>query len=141
MNDLPDLARKFSRAAQDGRGIRLSAAELDLLFAVGANDVLQSEASKYLRNQCLRRSAQTRSISGGHSGSIGIEIPPESSDPPSSPSFGMIQSGDAGEALQRAKRALRRERPGSMPSISKKQAGKRSAQHAGDRSSGKAARS
>src|SRR6059058_2888201 len=108
MSDLPDLARRFSRAAQEGRGIRLSAEDLDLLFAVGANDALQESASKYLRDQCLRRSAASRSINGGNSGLNGTGGETDRSDPPASRSSGTTSDGEETEALRRARRTSRK---------------------------------
>ena len=40
--DIADLARRWSRAVQRGRGIRIEAADLDLLTDIGVNDIIQA---------------------------------------------------------------------------------------------------
>ena len=89
MTDLSDLARRFNRAAELGRGIRLEAADVDILFAIGANDVLQQAASRQLRDECERRSAKVRS------------------EPPAAPAV-LSSDEDASEAFERARRATTR---------------------------------
>ena len=88
MRDVPDLARKVSLALSGGRGIRLSSEELDLWVTTGANDCLQEAASRYLKDQCLRRSTAAQSVQ------VSTRALPEA------------ERETGAEALERARRAL-----------------------------------
>lgn len=62
---LPEIAERMQRAILNGRGIRLEANDLDLLVAIGVNDLVQTENAKLLREQWLTRTMKSRSIPGG----------------------------------------------------------------------------
>ena len=57
------LDRKLSRASEIGKGVRLEAADLDLLVSLGCLSELTAAKTKYLREQSLCRDARRRSIS------------------------------------------------------------------------------
>ena len=101
---LPDLARKWSRAIERGKGIRLEADQLDLLATIGVNDLLQAAAAESLKEQARCRDVQRRrgSISAVPIGSTGIEKPTEAFDPHTSPSSGTTQTEDASALLAHA---------------------------------------
>lgn len=54
LEGLPELARRLSRKIEQGRGLQLSIDELDLLVAIGANELVQTKAAEYQR---LKRKA------------------------------------------------------------------------------------
>lgn len=126
MMALPELARKFNRAAERGRGISLSAGDLDLLFSIGVNDLVQSESSKLLRDQCRKRLMKT-SIPAGNTVSHGIESVMEASEAHSSRSSGMTSERDASVASLRARQMCRPQKRNSTSSISSESEGKLSA--------------
>jgi hypothetical protein len=101
-----DLARKWSRAIERGKGIRLEADQMDMLTAIGANDVLQAAAAELLKEQARCRDVQRRreSISAVPIGSIGTARQMEASDHHTSPSSGMTQTEDAFALLEHAQR-------------------------------------
>lgn len=107
MADIVSLAKKLRQAAAGERGVGLSAEEVDLVMAVGANDVIQRAADEKLRSLCVRRNANRNSIDGDDSPSPGTGDQTEASDPPTLPPSGMTQSDDELEAFQRAQRTLR----------------------------------
>lgn len=57
MTSLVDLAERIQKAIVRGRGIRLEAAELDLLVSIGFNDLVQLEAAKLVKKQAQERMA------------------------------------------------------------------------------------
>jgi hypothetical protein len=46
MTSLPDLQRRFSKAIERGKGIRLEAADLDMFVASGAYETLARAAAE-----------------------------------------------------------------------------------------------
>lgn len=52
------LDRKLSRAVEQGKGVRLEAADLDLLGSIGFFDLTARAAADYLRTQSQCRDAQ-----------------------------------------------------------------------------------
>ena len=54
MTTITDLARRFSRKTEIGKGMQLTPDDLALLAAIGVNDVIQSAAADFLRDQCQR---------------------------------------------------------------------------------------
>lgn len=59
-SSLPELARRVSRALEMKRGAQFSSEDLALFASIGLNDLLQAESAKFLREQCLQRSAPGR---------------------------------------------------------------------------------
>lgn len=57
---LSDIARKWTLAADRGKGIRLSAAELDILNAAGAGVLLAQAASAYLQDKAIQRRSEAQ---------------------------------------------------------------------------------
>jgi hypothetical protein len=58
MKSLPDIARHFSACIERGKGIRLEAADLDILASIGVNELVQRAAAEYLRDQSRERIAK-----------------------------------------------------------------------------------
>ena len=108
MAGLTDLDRRLSRRIETGRGIQLSADDLDLLVTSGAYAVFRDAVAKHQRELCLHRSERSRSTSGENTGSSG-----EATAPPSR-SSGTTASESANEALARAQRMSK---PGVLRSI------------------------
>jgi len=99
---LPQLARKLSTKIETGRGVRLSAQELDLLVHHRAYAVLCEAAVESQQKQCLNRSVPNQSMS---------EVPFASIDVPTVPisrSSGTTSNHDANEALARARAMTKR---------------------------------
>ena len=87
LEGLPDLARRISNKIDRGRGMQISADELDLLVAIGANDLIQAKAAEYQR---LRREvAAAERAERGRAAAAG-------------------QPETPAEALERARRAINR---------------------------------
>lgn len=102
--ELTDLDRRLSRALEQGRGIRLSEVDLDLLAASGAYDTLHAAAGEALKEQAKCRDVQRRrdSIAAVPTGSTGTRGRTDRSEAHSSPSSGTTPTRDASEAFQRA---------------------------------------
>lgn len=102
--DIADLARRWSRAIQRGRGIRIEAADLDLLTDIGVNDIIQAAAAEKLKERAKWRADQRSadSMAAMPTGSIGTGGPMEASDPRISQSSGMTQNEDASALLAHA---------------------------------------
>jgi hypothetical protein len=102
--DLPDLARRWSRAIERGRGIRVEVAELDLLTDIGVNDIIQAAAAEKLKERAKWRADKRSagSTNAATTGSNGTGGPMEAFDPRISPSSGMTQSEDATALLAHA---------------------------------------
>lgn len=130
MSDIADLARRFSRKLETGKGMQLAPADLALLGAIGVNDLIQTAAADFLRKQCQQRVARNQSIAGGSSGFT-------QGDPGAdSRSSGTTQTESGSEAAERARRTRLRPVPRSTPSTSKRTAAARlSAPHADARAS------
>ena len=123
--DLVGIALHWMQAAASGKGIRLDADEVDLLNAAGVGEAITALAATAQREQCLNRSARTRSINGEH-----IDSTPAPVEGTSKLS-GTTSPQDASEA---AARALAMCQPGARPStafISNRKRADKSAQHAG----------
>jgi hypothetical protein len=71
--DLPSLARKWARAVEQGRGIRLEAEDLDLLTTIGVTERIQAQSAEILKERVAWRIAQRgrTSMSAATIGSIG----------------------------------------------------------------------
>lgn len=54
---LPDIARKWAKASDRGKGIRLSAEEVDILNAAGVGLLLATSAGTQQREEAIRRRA------------------------------------------------------------------------------------
>ena len=85
---LPELARQFSKAIERGKGLRHSAADLNLMAAHGVNELLQAAAAQQLKEIALCRDArdQKACINEEASGSIGRKRETVHSAPLTSPS-------------------------------------------------------
>jgi hypothetical protein len=99
---LADLDRRMSRKLEAGKGIQLTAAELDLLVATGAYAKFREAVTESQRDQCRARSARSRSISAASSGSTRAQGDP-------SKSSGMTKSKSASEAHQRLRAILNKD--------------------------------
>ncbi|MEN2747305.1 hypothetical protein [Sphingomonas sp. T9W2] len=108
MTTLPDLDRRLSRKIESGKGMQLSAADLDLFVSTGAYATFRLAVEECQRDQCRQRSARNRSTSGANTSlSAGLIEP-------TSKSAGTMSSESASEALARAQAATR---PGGLRSI------------------------
>ncbi|MFZ5743436.1 MAG: hypothetical protein ACOY7T_03015 [Pseudomonadota bacterium] len=129
MTSIIELNRHFMRQADLGKGLRLTAQELDLLIAIGVGELLASKAADSQREQCQKR--MMRSIPGADTGSNGTLEPMEPSGRHSSRSSGtMPPPGETG-AEARARRRSAPQKTRSTGSISNVNAAKPAAQHAG----------
>jgi hypothetical protein len=108
--DLSDLARRWSRAVERGRGLRIEANDLDVLTSIGVNDLIQAIAAEKLKERARWRGEQRRagSISAETSGSTGTERATEASGAPTSQSSGMTPGEDATDLLAHALQISRR---------------------------------
>lgn len=129
MTDISELARRFSRAAAVGRGIRFEADEVDLLVEIGAIDIIQAAAAVQLKERAKCRGAQRQRayISEAPIGSMRTDELTEAFDLQTSPSTGTTQSEDVSEALRHAQAMSRPARPRSTATISRAPRGNRSA--------------
>ena len=109
MSSLSDVARHWSRATENGKGIGLKADVLDALNAIGVGELIQMKAAEEQREACAARIRN--STVGANTGSHGISSGTEASDPPSSRSFGTTKRQDVTVAAQRARRASNRRKP------------------------------
>ncbi|OQW75377.1 MAG: hypothetical protein BVN32_11080 [Proteobacteria bacterium ST_bin14] len=102
--DIADLARRWSRAIARGRGIRIEAADLDLLTDIGVNDIIQAAAAQKLKELAKWRADQRSagSTDAATTGLTGTGCQMEISDPRISPSSGMIRNEDASALLAHA---------------------------------------
>jgi hypothetical protein len=57
MNSISDLDRRISRALETGKGMQLSAADLDLLTISGAYEAVAMAAAAELKDVAMRRRA------------------------------------------------------------------------------------
>lgn len=69
MDDLSRIARHWSRQTEKGKGLRLEAAQIDLLNAIGVGELIQKEAAEYQRRQAASRLRIAVDVEG--SGKIG----------------------------------------------------------------------
>lgn len=101
MSSLNDLDRRLSRKLESGRGIQLSAGDLDLLVTTGAYQVFRLAVAEHQRELCQQRSGRDRYTNAGTSGSsVAKDVRP-------SKSSGTTPSESANEALARAQRMSR----------------------------------
>lgn len=70
MGTIADLQRRLSRKIDAGKTIQLSPDDLDLFVASGAYAAILRATEDFQRDQCLQRSARSRSISGENTGSM-----------------------------------------------------------------------
>ncbi|MCH2238769.1 MAG: hypothetical protein MK060_12870 [Blastomonas sp.] len=94
-----DLDRRLSRRIEQGKGMNLTADDLDLLVVSGAYEVLRAYAAQYQRDQCRARNARSRSTSAGPIASIRDQAG-------SFKSSGMTSNASASEELARALQML-----------------------------------
>ena len=94
---LPEIARQWSKAIERGKGLRISAEDLDQLNAIGVNDLLQAAAANQLKEKALWRASrgQTAFIDVENTGSTGTAAKTEVSGVRSSRSSGMTNRDDA----------------------------------------------
>ncbi|KQT32506.1 hypothetical protein ASG29_12085 [Sphingomonas sp. Leaf412] len=102
MASLPDLDRRFSRKIEAGKGIQLSADDLDLFVSTGAYDVFRQAVAEYQRTQCQQRNARSRSTSAANS-------PSTNGQGATSRSSGMTTSDSVSEAQARLRAILNRD--------------------------------
>jgi len=102
MTALPDLVRRISSKIDRERAMQLSADDLALFGSTRAYAMLCEEAAQAQRDQCLQRSARSRSTKGENSSSSPGSPEPEQPEAKPSRSFGTIANDDANEALARA---------------------------------------
>lgn len=127
MTPIIDLQKHIDKGLDDGRGVKLSGDELDLLVSVGAYAVIAAAAVEARKSQCLQRSARNQSIKGGRTGSTADKIED------SSKSSGTTTSESASGAEARVLRMLPMLKQRSTGCTSKAKGGA-SAQHAGRKS-------
>lgn len=129
MTSIIELNRHFMRQAELGKGLRLTAQELDLLIAIGVGELLASKAADSQREQCQKR--MMRSIPAGDTGSNGTKEPMEPSGPLTSRSSGTMQTPGETGAEARARRRSGPRRTPSTGSILNGSAANPAAQPAG----------
>jgi hypothetical protein len=69
MATIADIARKWSKKTDMGRGLVLDADDLDILNAMGIGKQIAEAAAEFQRDQCQKRVARNQSIPGESSGS------------------------------------------------------------------------
>ncbi|WP_242154048.1 hypothetical protein [Sphingomonas sp. BAUL-RG-20F-R05-02] len=108
-DELPDLARRWSRAIERGRGIRIEAADLDLLTGIGVNELIQTASAETLKERAKWRADQRNagSTSAENTGSTGTSGPTVVYDPPSSRSSGTTENEGALALLAHAQEISR----------------------------------
>ena len=102
MTSLTKLARHWSRQTEKRCGIRLDAAAMDQLNAMGIGEKIHLAAAKEQREECEKRSAQNHSIAATTS----VSMPPVRAGP-TLKSSGMIPPSVGIDALARVQRRLR----------------------------------
>lgn len=103
-NDLVALDRKVSRALSAGRGIKLSAEELELLAGLGMIEQLADSKAKALKEQARCRQLRVVSTSEGLSGSTTSAAPMVSPPAIGGTSGGTMPPPDASNGEARARR-------------------------------------
>ena len=116
MITVTDLSRRLMRAAEAGRGIKLSVEDMDMLASLGALALAATAADAELREKakCRDIARKRNSIKGVNSGSTGTGKPMDLCGLPSSQSGGTTQDEAASEAHQRALAMFQRQPSGSM---------------------------
>jgi hypothetical protein len=106
MASLSDLARHWSRQTEKGKGIRIAAAEMDVLNAIGVGELILLKVAEEQRQACNQR------IQGftpaADTGSSTTESRTEAFEPHSSRSFGMTTPPDVTASARRALRTSNR---------------------------------
>ena len=112
LKSLPELARQWSKAIERGKGVRLNAADLELLTSVGVNDVLQSAAAQYLKETtlCRKNGEQTIYTTVMDTGSLGTAKKTEHAALPTSLSNGMTAVEAASAQLAHAQTMFKKRR-------------------------------
>jgi len=106
MTDLSKLARRWMRQSEMGRGIKLSAADHDLLNAIGVGELLAAEAARLMREQSQQRAHRIMPAEESPSNdSTGKTTP---ANIPSSRLSGKRHHHDADAAAARVRRQLGR---------------------------------
>jgi hypothetical protein len=98
-----DLDRKISRAMTRAKGVKLSAADLDLLTSIGLLERLAGAKAAALMETARCRASREGSTSAGRSGSISPGAPAGSRSRHSSTSTGMTPAVDDSAARARAR--------------------------------------
>ena len=101
MTTLTKISRHWSRQTEKRRGIRLEAAAMDILNAIGVGELIHLAAAEGQREECEKRSSQSQSIAGTTSASM---LPVRGA--PTLKSSGMIPPSVGNEALARVQRRL-----------------------------------
>ena len=101
MTSLTKLSRHWSRQIEKRRGIRLEAAAMDTLNAIGVGELIHLAAAEEQRIECEKRRAQNHSIAETTSASM-----PLVRGGPTLKSSGMIPQSVGNEALARVQRRL-----------------------------------
>lgn len=96
------LNRRLLRASEAGRGIDLTAADLDLLVSINVLPKVQEAANEYLREQVTCRVARHQSIGVGNTGSTSSAARTGPSVRIAGTSSGTTPERDARQARQRA---------------------------------------
>jgi hypothetical protein len=106
---LPELARRWSRAVERGRGIRIEADDLDLLTAIGVTELIQAGAAEKLKERARWREGQ-RSEASTPAETTGSTETSDATAPPAvrtTPFSGMTQKADASDLLAHAQQICR----------------------------------
>jgi hypothetical protein len=101
MTTLTKISRHWSRQTEKRRGIRLDAAAMDILNAIGVGELLHLAAAEGQREECEKRRVQNHSIAETTSVSM-----PLVGGEPTLKSSGMIPLSVGNEALARVQRRL-----------------------------------
>ncbi|KZY22154.1 hypothetical protein A3727_22170 [Erythrobacter sp. HI0038] len=102
---LGEIARKWSRNSEKGKGLRLDPVALDRLNEIGVGELIQAEAARQQRLECAKRISPSTNGETTNSSTIGRTT--AHSEPPTSRSSGMTQTQDVSEASRRARRMLK----------------------------------
>jgi hypothetical protein len=99
-----DLDRKLSRAMTRGKGMKLSAAQLDLLVSLGLLEALADAKAQILKEQARCRQIRVESINGEGFGSTLFEAQTASQQATDSIFGGTTATEGASSARARARR-------------------------------------
>ncbi|GGD34598.1 hypothetical protein [Croceicoccus pelagius] len=102
---LGEIARKWSKNSEKGKGLRLDAEALDQLNEIGVGELIQAEAAKQQRLECGKR--RNPSTSGESTGSSMTENEMAVSDRRSFKLSGTTEKPDEIAAVRRARNALK----------------------------------
>lgn len=109
LKSLPAIARKWSKASERGKGVRISAEDLDELNAIGVNELLQAAAATQLKEKALCRASrgQMAYTDVEITGSIGTAAKTAVSEARISQSSGTTNKDDASVLLARLQKISR----------------------------------